>query len=101
MPKSPLEVLVDVQRQVKVSEGAGTPWQEANGDVLLDGVAFSQLEWLYWGRKFSDFWGKKGSKMGRFSVKKVRKLFFIKFYNTLALTALHSAAWNHIDKVDA
>ena len=46
MPKSPLEVLVDVQRQVKVSEGAGTPWQEANGDVLLDGVAFSQLEWV-------------------------------------------------------
>ena len=48
MPKSPLEVLVDVQLQVKVSEGAGrgggTPSQEANGDVLLDGVAFSQLE---------------------------------------------------------
>ena len=33
-----------VQLQVKVSEGAGTPSQEANGDVLLDGVAFSQLE---------------------------------------------------------
>ena len=50
MPKSPLEVLVDVQLQVKVSEvvvvGGGTPSQEANGDVLLDGVAFSQLEWL-------------------------------------------------------
>ena len=45
--------------------------------------------------------GKKGSKMGRFSVKKVRKLLFIKFNNTLALTALHSAACNHIDKVDA
>ena len=47
MPKSPLEVLVDVQLQVKVSEGGGgggTPSQEANGDVLLDGVAFSQLE---------------------------------------------------------
>ena len=49
MPKSPLEVLVDVQLQVKVPEGAGgggggTPSQEANGDVLLDGVAFSQLE---------------------------------------------------------
>ena len=48
MPKSLLEVLVDVQLQVKVSEGAGrgggTPSQEANGDVLLDGVAFSQLE---------------------------------------------------------
>ena len=43
MPKSPLEVLVDVQLQVKVS-GGGTPSQEANGDVLLDGVAFSQLE---------------------------------------------------------
>ena len=24
--------------------GGGTPSQEANGDVLLDGVAFSQLE---------------------------------------------------------
>ena len=44
MPKSPLEVLVDVQLQVKVSEGAGTPSQEPNGDVTLDGVAFSQLE---------------------------------------------------------
>ena len=44
MPKSPLEVLVDVQLQVKVSEGAGTPSQEPNGDVMLDGVAFSQLE---------------------------------------------------------
>ena len=51
MPKSPLEVLVDVQLQVKVSGGGGgggTPSQEANGDVSLDGVAFSQLamEWL-------------------------------------------------------
>ena len=45
MPKSLLEVLVDVQLQVKVSGvGGGTPSQEANGDVLLDGVAFSQLE---------------------------------------------------------
>ena len=44
MPKSPLEVLVDVQLQVKVSGGGGAPSQEANGDVLLDGVAFSQLE---------------------------------------------------------
>ena len=31
----------------------------------------------------------------------IRKLLFIKFNNKLALTALHSAAWNHIDKVDA
>ena len=46
MSKSPLEVLVDVQLQVKVSGwgGGGTPSQEANGDVSLDGVAFSQLE---------------------------------------------------------
>ena len=45
MPKSPLDVLVDVQLQVKVSGGGGggTPSQEANGDVSLDGVAFSQL----------------------------------------------------------
>ena len=33
--------------------------------------------------------------MGRFSVKKIRNLLFIKFNNKLALTALHSAAWNH------
>ena len=38
--------------------GGGTPLQEANGNVPLDGVAFSQLDWLEWGRKFSDFWGK-------------------------------------------
>ena len=47
MPKSPLEVLVDVQLQVKVSgegRGGGSPSQEANGDLSLDGVAFSQLE---------------------------------------------------------
>ena len=34
----------------------GTPLQEANGDVPLDGVAFS-IELLEWGRKFSDIWG--------------------------------------------
>ena len=43
MPKSPLEVLVDVQKKFPRGAG-GTPSQEANGDVLLDGVAFSQLE---------------------------------------------------------
>ena len=47
--------------------GGGTPLQEANGDVLLDGshfhdwsdygVAFS-IDLLEWGRKFSDFGGK-------------------------------------------
>ena len=26
--------------------GGGTPLQEPNGDVPLDGVAFSRLEWL-------------------------------------------------------
>ena len=31
--------------------------------------AFS-TDLLEWGRKFSDFWGKQGFKMGRFSVKK-------------------------------
>ena len=48
--------------------GGGTPLQEANRDVLLDGVHF--LDWsdynrvaflidlLEWGRKFSDFGGK-------------------------------------------
>ena len=33
--------------------GGGTPLQEVNRDVPLDGVAFSRLEWLEWGRKFS------------------------------------------------
>ena len=31
--------------------GGGTPLQEANGDVPLDGVAFS-IDLLEWGRKF-------------------------------------------------
>ena len=38
--------------------GGGTPLQESNRDVPLDGVAFSRLEGLDWGRKFSDFGGK-------------------------------------------
>ena len=64
--------------------GGGTLLQEAIGDVRLDGlhfhdwsdynrVAFS-IELLEWVRKFSDFWRKYGFKMGRFSVKKIRKL---------------------------
>ena len=59
-------------------------WSDYNG------VAFS-TEFLEWGRKFLYFWGKLGFKMGRFSVKKIRKLLFIKFNNKLVLTALHSA----------
>ena len=47
----------------------GTPFQEANKDVPLDGVAFT-IDLIEWGRKFSDFWGKWGFKMGRFSVTK-------------------------------
>ena len=35
--------------------------------------------------------------MGRFSVKKIRKLWFIKFNNKLAVIAFHSV----LDKVDA
>ena len=49
--------------------GGGTPLQEANREVPLEGVAFSRLEpdyngvafsidLLEWGRKFSDFWSK-------------------------------------------
>ena len=49
--------------------GGGTPLQEANREVPLEGVAFSRLESDYngvafsidlleWGRKFWDFWGK-------------------------------------------
>ena len=68
-------------------------WMESHFHEWSDctGVAFS-LELLESriGRKFSDFWGKKGFKMGRFSVKKNRKLLFIKFNNKLALTSLHS-----------
>ena len=52
-----------------VGGGGGTPLQEANREVPLEGVAFSRLESDYngvafsidlleWGRKFSDFWGK-------------------------------------------
>ena len=58
---------------------------------LMGMCCWMGLHFLNW----SDYNGvanKKGSKMGRFSVKKVRKLLFIKFNNTLALTALHSAA---------
>jgi len=67
--------------------GGGNPLQEANGDVPLDGVAFSKL--LEWGHKFLDFGGKKRFKMGSFSVKKNQKV-FITFNNKLALTALYS-----------
>ena len=56
MLKSSPEVLVNVQLQVKISPGGGGVLK-ANGDVLLDGVAFS-IELLELGRKFSDFWGK-------------------------------------------
>ena len=38
--------------------GGGTSFSEPNGDVPLDGVAFS-IELLEWGRTFSDFGGKK------------------------------------------
>ena len=60
--------------------GGGTPLQEANREVPLEGVAFSRLEpdyngvafsidLLEWGRKFWDFRGKYGFKIGRLSVK--------------------------------
>ena len=38
--------------------GGGTSLSEPNGDVPLDGIAFS-IELLEWGRTFLDFWGKK------------------------------------------
>ena len=37
--------------------------------IDYNGVAFS-IDFLEWGRKFSDFWGELGFKMGRLSVKK-------------------------------
>ena len=53
----------------RLGGGGGTPLQEANREVPLEGVAFSRLEpdyngvafsidLLEWGRKFWDFWGK-------------------------------------------
>ena len=68
MPKSPLEVLVDVQLQVKVSGGGVLSYKRILGMcrwmgshfhdwIDYNGVAFS-IDLLEWGRKFSDFWGK-------------------------------------------
>ena len=57
------KVIWQIQRKYKlkisnnfgvISRGGGTPLQEANRDVPLDGVAFSK-DLLEWGRKFSDF----------------------------------------------
>ena len=56
------KIIWQIQRKYKlkifnnfgvISRG-GTPLQEANRDVPLDGVAFSK-HLLEWGRKFSDF----------------------------------------------
>ena len=66
----------------------------------FNGVALS-IELLGWGRKFSYFEGKVEIQNGKILGYKFRKLLFIKFNNKLALTALHSAAWYHVDKVDA
>ena len=33
--------------------GESTPLREVNGDVPLDGVSFSRLEWLKWGCIFN------------------------------------------------
>ena len=61
--------LVSMVNYLTSQGGGGTPLQEANRDVPLDGVAFS-IDLLEWDRKFLDFGGKEGFKMGRFSVKK-------------------------------
>ena len=60
-------VMWQIQRKYKLKifnnfeviplEGGGTPLQEANRDVPLDGVAFS-IDLLEWDRKFLDFGGK-------------------------------------------
>ena len=42
---------------IPLEGGGGTPLQEANRDVPLDGVAFS-IDLLEWDRKFLDFGGK-------------------------------------------
>ena len=49
----------------------GTSLQEANGDFLLNGVAFS-IELLGWGRKVSDFGGNRDSKWEDSRLKKSR-----------------------------
>ena len=43
--------------------------------IDYNGVAFS-IGLLEWGGKFSEFWGKLGFKMGRFSVKNQKVFFF-------------------------
>ena len=67
--------------------GGGTPLQEANGDFLLNGVAFS-IELLGWVSKFSDFGGNRYSRWEDSRLKKftIRMLLFIKFNSKLALT---------------
>ena len=49
--------LVSMVNYLTSQGGGGTPLQEANRDVPLDGVAFS-IDLLEWDRKFLDFGGK-------------------------------------------
>ena len=49
------KVLESVVTECPGGGGGGTPLKEANRDVPLDGVAFSRLEWLWWGRIFNRF----------------------------------------------
>ena len=53
------------------------------------------------GSQIFGFWGEVGIQNGKILVKKIREFLFIKFNYKLALTALHPATWDHINKVDA
>ena len=48
-------IIFSTRLSLKGGGGGGTSLQEANGDVPLAGVTFLRLEWLEWGRTFSDF----------------------------------------------
>ena len=48
----------------------GTSLWEAKGDVLLDGVAFSWLDWIWWGRIFSRVTRMGSNIFGFFGVRK-------------------------------
>ena len=50
--------------------GGGTSFWEANGDVLLDGVAFSRLDWIWLGRIFNRLTRMGSHILGFFGVRK-------------------------------
>ena len=63
--------LLFISASVPLGGGGVTLLQEANGDFLLNGVAFS-IELPGWGRKVSDFGGNSDSKWEDSRLKKSR-----------------------------